>query len=517
MRKSLKHILLTAFLVNIFFACDTVDFGGRNDNHNGSTSPSTSGLFSGAIMNFATQTNRTGITIPTLMVQYQVQVTYTDEMLYSQTPYSWAAYYNMIQALNDVIAITSDPAQVDASVLLQGSAANQQAAATIFRAIVMKRVTDVWGDAPWTEAAKGLEDVTPAYDTQEDIYNALILDLQTARDMIVTSEKAPTGDILYKGIGSTQSDATRMANWAKLANSVLMQIGITLSEVNPTLGEEVFREALQDTHGFIDDVAEEAWFTYTDLTGFRNPWNANRTADYFLSKEFTDAMKGITGAGALNPTTNHTSDPRRFVYMRSSSGDGVPYGYRDGSGAGKTQMNRNYYWNVSSPLPLMTASYTFLNRAEAYALGWTDDLESNTAEQLMETGILRSFETLETHSKMSPTKPAGENIYTGTALANAQAYATARVTDAGTYGVLQIIAEEKWKSLYGQAFDAWAEWKRTGIPTLIPATDHYNNGEIPTRFIYPREEATINGAAYDEAVSRQGEDDNTTHVWWDVD
>jgi hypothetical protein len=74
-------------------------------------------------------------------------------------------------------------------------------------------------------------------------------------------------------------------------------------------------------------------------------------------------------------------------------------------------------------------------------------------------------------------------------------------------------------SLFGQAFDAWSEWRRTGLPVLKPATDYLNNGQIPTRYIYPREEATLNGANYDSGVSRlsTGSDDNTARVWWDVD
>jgi hypothetical protein len=499
MRKYIKHILLTALFANVLFACENVDFGDTNENLNGATSPAPSGLFSGAIMNVATLTNRTGITIPTLMVQYQAQVTYTDEMLYAKSPYSWAAYYTgTILPLNKIIEITSE-SDVPADILQQGSAANQKATALIFRAITMKRVTDVWGDAPFSEAGKGLEDLAPTYDTQESIYNALIADLKTGRDMIVTTEKAPTGDILYKG---------NLANWRKLANSVLMQIGITLSEVNPTLGAATFNEALNSLHGHIDEVAEEAWFSYLDLNGFRNPWNANRTADYFATKEFTDAMYGVTGAGSLNPTSNHTNDTRAKVYLRLTNTAGVPYGYRDGSGAGKNQMNRNYYWNATSPLPLMTASYSFLNRAEAAALGWT----SENATTMLTNGITMSFSTLETHSKLSVAKPAGELI-----AADGPAYAAARVADVATAGLLKVIREEKWKSLFGQGFDAWAEWKRTEVPTLIPAVDHYNDGEIPSRYIYPNNEATLNGSNYDEAVARLGGDENTTHIWWDVD
>jgi hypothetical protein len=505
--KRIKYILITVLLISAV-ACENVDFRDINDNVNGLTAPATSGLLSSSIMTFATQTNRTGITIPTLMVQYQAQVTYTDEMLYAQTPYSWAAYYSgVIHPLNLVISTVSDPAKVTPEVLLQGSAENQGGVARIFKAYAMKRVTDTWGDVPNDEAGLGLNDVSPAYDTQESIYQDIVTWLREGRDMIDPSTKAPTGDILYKG---------NLTNWQKFANSLLMQVGLQLSEVNPTLGSEIFNEALIHEAGFIDEVSEEAWFSYTDLTGFRNPWNANRTADYFLTQEFTDALKGNVAEGSLNPTSNHTYDSRYKVYVRATAANptpnGVPYGYRDGSGAGKAQMNRNYYWNAVSPLPVMTASYTFLNRAEALQLGWTTANETMTVDELLTEGIVKSFETLESHSKTSITKPAGETI-----AADAAAYAAARLVDAQTVGYLQVIGEEKWKSLYGQAFDAWAEFRRTGFPVLTPATDFYNNGEIPTRYMYPNEEATLNGTNYDAAVSRIGEDLNTTRVWWDVD
>jgi len=62
MRK-FKYLLLTVFLVNTFFACENVDFGDINKNVNGAEEPATSGLLSGAIMNYATFTGRTGVTI----------------------------------------------------------------------------------------------------------------------------------------------------------------------------------------------------------------------------------------------------------------------------------------------------------------------------------------------------------------------------------------------------------------------------------------------------------------------
>jgi hypothetical protein len=495
----LKYLLLTVFLASTFFACENVDFGDINDNQNGSEEPATSGLLSGSIMTYATFTNRTGLTIPTLLVQYQSQVTYTDEMLYAETPYSWTTYYTALVGLTKIIEITSDPSQVTPEVILQGDPVNQQGVATIMRAVIMKRVTDVYGEAPFKEAFKGLGDITPAYDTQEDIYKTLISQVKAGRNMLDATKAAGKGDILYSG---------SISRWKKLANSLLLQLSIQLSKKYPAASGYAateFNAALAHADGTIENIADEAWLKYQDLVGFRNPWFANRTADYFLSREFTDALKG--NATANNRTTNHTFDNRLRVYARSTSNNGVPYGFRNGSGTGAAQMNRIYYWNATSPLPLMTASYTFLNRAEAAALGWTGE----NAAFMLEQGILKSYESLQNITAVNNAPLA--------TLTDGTAYAAARIVDVATApgGIRQIIGEEKWVSLYGQAFDSWAEWRRTGYPNLLPATDFLNNGKIPRRFLYPREEPSLNGANYTAAVGRlqPGEDDNTAKVWWD--
>lgn len=516
MRK-IKYVVLTFLFASSIFSCDNVDFGDTNENKNGAIEPATSGLLSGAIMSYATFTGRTGVTIPTLLVQYQSQVTYTDEMLYAQTPYSWTTYYQAVLfPLSEIIRINSDPANHTAELLQQGDVEDQIGVATIMRAIVMKRVTDVYGDAPYTAAFQGLDEITPEYETQENIYKGLISEVKAARDMITTAGTAFKGDILYNG---------DLSKWRKLANSLILQMTLQLSKKYPTpagyAGTE-FNAALTNTYGVIDDVSataglnEEAWFSYADLAGFRSPWFANRTADYFLSAEFVNAMNGcatcptVSGVATVNPTTNRTADTRKLVYVKHDhqARNGVPYGYNDMSGSSRAQMATRYYWNATASIPLMTASYTYLNRAEGAALGWS----AEDATVMLTNGILKSFESLQL-------KAIKETPSTATApVLDGPTYATARVAQIGVTATLaQVIAEEKWKSLFGQAYDAWAEWRRTGIPTLVAATDSYNGDVIPRRFQYPGEEPSLNGANYDAAVSRltPGEDKNIAKVWWD--
>lgn len=487
--KNIKILILSSVLI-LLSACNNVDFGDINKNTNGASEISAASALAGAMMNYATITGRDYITKPTLYVQYQSQVTYTDEMRYNEAASSWFSYYvQTMSNLQQVININSDAANHTVILLSQGFPANQIGVAKIMKAVIAKRVTDTYGNIPYSEALDP-SNVTPAYDSQESIYNALIADVKAGRDMLDASKLGPTGDIIYNG------DVTK---WKKFANSFLLQITLQLSKKFPApsgMAATEFKSALNNAAGVIESVEDEAWFSYQDGAGFRNPWFANRTTDYFLSQEFTDALKGNA---ALNPTTNRTPDSRMSVYAKNSN-DGVPYGYKNGSGAGKNQMSTTHYWNATSPLPLLTASYTFLNRADAAARGWTTENAAN----MLRSGIELSFSTLEAHS--------------GVAIAaDGPDYATARLADAVTHGMNKVISEEKWVSLFPNGFDAWSEWRRTDVPTLVPATDYLNNGTIARRYLYPVEEASLNGANNLTGISAlsPATDNNSSKVWWD--
>lgn len=491
--KKVLYILLSFVLAQSFVACETVDFGDTNDNPNGPQEAYPAGLLAGAIQSFSTMTGREGVMNPTLYVQYQSQVTYTDEQLYAEAPASWALYYNRILPnLNTVIEVNMDEANHTPALENQGSPNNQIGVAMIFRAIALKRLTDTWGDVPYSEAFLGLENLTPSYDSQEEIYQNIISDLQEGRDMLDASERGPIGDLIYEG---------NVTNWMKLANSVLLQASMQLSEVDDQSTIDavgVFNEALAHPAGVIDEVSEEAWFRYESITAFQNPFNRNRRADYFLSGEFVDAFQGDEPE-SLNPTSSTTADARLSVFAVNTTAEGVPYGFNNSSGAGRNKLNATHIWNATASLPLMTASYTYLNRAEAAARGWTTE---NATEMLRE-GIEKSFESWALRTEVD--------------IADAGvAYATARLTDAARVGMLQVIGEEKWKSLFPNGFDAWAEWRRTEIPNLEPATDALNDGEIVRRYIYPTEEATLNRANRDAGISglAPAADNNTARVWW---
>lgn len=482
--KKLKYIALS--LLFALGACENIDFGDTNENPNGASSANTSSLMAGAMSRYSTLTGRDYLIKPTLYVQYQSQVTYVDEMLYNEAASSWYSYY--VQTLSNlelIININSDEANHTTILLSQGAPENQIAVSNIFKTIIFKRITDTWGDIPYSEALKDNEFLTPAYDNQSAVYEGMISTLKESRDMINTSKSGPTGDIIYGG---------DVVKWQKLANSLILQISMQLSKKYPTssgYAATEFKSALNNSYGVIEDINDEAWFNYN--ADFKNPWSANRKPDYFLSQEFTDALKGI------GTTSNTMADSRLSVFSTNNTLDGVPYGYSDGSGAGKAQMS-NLIWTEEAPLQLMTASYTYLNRADAANLGWTSENSTN----MLKLGIEKSYETLDNHY--------------GTSInGNAAAYALSRVANIGTASAKQVIAEEKWVALFPSGFDAWAEWRRTEYPSLVPATDYLNNGTIPRRYVYPTEESSLNASSYASGLSNLAPttDNNSSKVWWD--
>jgi len=86
---------------------------------------------------------------------------------------------------------------------------------------------------------------------------------------------------------------------------------------------------------------------------------------------------------------------------------------------------------------------------------------------------------------------------------------------------MEMIHTQYWAATFLNEYEAFANWRRTGFPTLVPFSgeDPYpgneTNGEIPRRMIWPMSEESTNAESYKAAISRQGPNTLTTRVWWD--
>ncbi|HPF50447.1 MAG TPA: SusD/RagB family nutrient-binding outer membrane lipoprotein [Draconibacterium sp.] len=484
----MKKIFITILSIAILFGtgCDSIDFGDTNKNVNGPADASTSALLSGAITEFSTRTGRPYRLTPTLNVQYLMQLVYNSEMLYADNVGYWERYYvQVLSNLQEVINVCSDPEnQGNPIITANGALENQIAVAKIFKSVVFKRVTDLFGNVPYSEALNP-EILLPKYDSQEDIYKSMINEVKAARDMIDVSKAGPTGDVIYGG---------DMEMWQKFANSFLVSLGMQVTKADIALAEATVTEALNSSLGVLESVDEDAIYTFDVANGFDNPWNWMRPADYGVTAELISAMKGN------GFTSNSTFDNRLKYIVDDTADEGLPYGYKD-YGDGTSANVNSIIIAADTKLPLLTSAYTYLHRAEAAARGWT----SEDAGEMLKKGIENSY-------------ARGTALY-GIEIGDGAAYADARVADMATApgGALQVIGEEKWVTLFPQGYDAWSEWRRTDYPKLTPAADAINSGQIPRRYNYPEDEPSLNTAGYNEGVAglTPASDNNTSRFWWD--
>lgn len=483
-------------------SCETVDFGDTNENTNGALELNSAALLTAAQRRYTAGIGfRNWLANPHHYVQYQSQPVYQDPSRYAETPVDWEPYYvQTLLNLEKVIELSNDPEVTETPAYQSnGSVNNQIGVARIMKVVIYKRLTDTYGDIPYFEALNP-EIQSPAYTPQREIYLDFISELKAARDMMNASENGPTGDIIYNG---------DVAAWQRFANSLLLAVTLQLSETD-LAGQAAteFQAALDNEHGVIETVDQEAWYMPVNVSTLDNPWVAFRPADYNMSEYFQNALQGDAA-----DYSNDTFDERLSVYSTAPDAEGLPYGLADYTGLGSTAQISLYITSPTSPFPLLTSAYTYLNRAEAAELGWT----SEDSAAMLEMGILQSYESTTEMFGMGPHVDANSDLDPIDIRDDAQAFADSRLADAAATSMLQVIGEEKWAALFPQGFLAWNEWRRTGWPNLTPSPDPLNDGPIPTRYLYPVNEINLNNANYQSGVGNlsPASDKNTSKVWWD--
>lgn len=497
-------ILFLSLILLSFSSCETVDFGDTNENTNGPLDLDTGALLAATQRRYATIGGGNWLMNPHLYMQYQAQPVYQTESRYAENPVNWAAYYSQtLSNLQQIIRISNDPERIeDPAYLSNGSVNNQIGIARIMKVIIYYRLTNAYGDIPYIEALDD-ENQSPAYTPQEEIYTDFITELTEARDMMDSAADGPSGDIIYGG---------NVSMWQRLANTLLLHVSMQMSEANESLASSTFLSALNDDNGVIETTDQEAWYQPINAETLVNPWTSFRAADYNMAEYFQDALQGDE-----DDYSSETFDARLTIYSDDPDADGLATGlanYPTDLDLSVIAQISPYITSATSPQPWFTGAYTYLQRAEAAERGWT----SEDAEEMLRAGIVQSFTSTTEYFGMGPHTGEGglEQI---DITDEADDFADARIADAAETSLMQVIGEEKWASLFPQGFLAWNEWRRLDYPVLTPAADPLNDGEIPTRYLYPQQEINLNNANYQVGVGTlsPAEDRNTSRVWWDVD
>ncbi|WP_138992692.1 SusD/RagB family nutrient-binding outer membrane lipoprotein [Larkinella sp. C7] len=480
--KLYKSILFAGLMLTTV-ACS--DFEEMNVNPNSPLLPNTASLFTGAIRTVGTMNSQVGpagfnIT-PALYVQQFGDVTYIEDSRYKTINFSYNGLYaGPLVNLQAIIDQNTNEA-TRASVATYGSNNNQIAIARILKAYIYQWMTDRWGDIPYSQALKGDQNFSPAFDKQQDIYTDLFKEYKEAAAQF-DAGAAVKGDILLSGSA---------ARWKKFAATQRMLAALQLSKVDPTKGKAEFTAAVAD--GVLASNADNVRYTYLSDANNENPLYTNyvrsNRKDFAVSNTFVDYLKKV-------------SDPRLpYLAAPNQRGEyvGVPYAVFPATGPAQNfSLAATTVAAQNAPANIVTYAEVLFAQAEAAKLGWT----TGNAKTLYESAIKASLQQ-----------------WMGTAYTDAAYTAYIAQPDVAYNDAkgIELIATQRWIALFNQGTSAWNSWRRTGFPVLKPAASPLNGGTaIPRRLAYPvATEGTLNTANYNAVIASQGPDDPYTRVWWD--
>ncbi|HQU58803.1 MAG: SusD/RagB family nutrient-binding outer membrane lipoprotein [Phaeodactylibacter sp.] len=479
--KNILNKAIIALLIFAFTACG--DFEDLNVNPNKPVSVDTETLLTSAMREVGERV-LSNTRIGPIYAQHIGNITYTDDDRYQAVQSDFSGWYTgPLADLERIIELNTDVATKDAA-SKSGSNANQIAAARILKAYFFNILTDLWGPMPYSEALKGGEGLlTPAYDSQSAIYEALFTELQDAVAQM-DGGAGVSGDFIFGG---------DMAEWAKFANTIRMNMAIRAADANETLAKAQYLDAIAD--GVID---ADLMYPFLPEANNENPWFSEfRTrTDFAITEMMVNDM-----SSTADPRLAHYADPTgNSVAAGNPVIVGVPYGLSTPSTQPPNVSfpNSTFVKAQDAPLAIFTLAQVNFAKAEAAARGWTND----NAEDLYKAGIKASWDQW----SVSYDNAAFDSYYNQAAIQ----WNSAKWDE--------LIGYQKWVALFGQGFEAWTEWRRLDYPALIIPEDPLSpSGGIPLRLIYPTNEANLNGANYETAVGLLGgPDSDGTRLWWDT-
>lgn len=398
-------------------------------------------------------------------------------------------YLYVIKSMEKIISLNADEAtRNEAYVVGFGNNQNQIAVARTLRAFCYMHLTDILGMIPYSQAIKGdsEENFTPAFDTQESIYEDLDKELTEAYNQFDTSGKLSDSDILYKG---------NVSKWKKLNASIRMLLAIKLSDVAPEVGKQRFAAAYNQDHG-ITDIADDLKYYYV-----KEEDNENILYNNIIRKGRED----FSPCSTIIDQLKEFNDPRLKEYaVPNPNANGEYFGMPLGIDA--TELNNHtdtrcafnpQFYEQDTPFIVISAARVLLVQAEAAVRGWI----TADAAQLYKAGIQASFdefgiqESVDNYMDQPGVRLTGSDI-----------------------DKIKAIGMQRWLNGFMQdGIEAWSDWRRLDVPVLhVGDATKLIIDHVPYRLEYAVADYDYNKANFEKVLATQGENRRSTRVWWDV-
>lgn len=404
--------------------------------------------------------------------QHVSKVQYNDEERYIPRRGSIDGIWNTLYA-----SVIADSQSMYTLAESEGNT-NLQGVSLILQANGFQILTDLYGPIPFTEFNKS-GNLKPVYDSQEVVYDGII-DLLTQADALLASGSGDipaSSDLVYGG------DVTK---WRKLANSLKFKALMRISKVKNVNTE---LQALVNGGKLMSSNSDSAQISYLAAQPDANP--IYETIVYGTRAEYKMSSVLVSKLETLN-------DDRLNVFAALNNDDeivgNIPGEENPGNYNGFSSLG-SFYLDPKLPGVILSNAQVQFLLAEAANEGYISG-GSVAANTYYNNGINASF-TFNGIGALAATYITQGNVILGN-------QADSR----------QKIAEQSWIALFGQGFEAWTEWRRTGYPVLSPVVGAAESS-IPSRLYYNSQEISLNKVNYQAAAAAlTGGDKLTSPLWW---
>lgn len=339
-------------------------------------------------------------------------------------------------------------------------------------------LTDLFGPIPYSEVfIKG--NFKPKYDSQEEVYTGII-DMLTKADAFLasgTGSVPASSDLIYGG---------DVAKWRKLANSLKLKALMRISK-KVNVASQV--AALVAGGNLMASNEDSANLTYLVAQPDANPIYEtivfNSRAEYKISSVLVSKLESLRDSRLSVIAAKNNAG----LYVGNIPGEENSSNYNGFSALG------SFYLNAELAGVILSYSQVQFYLAEAANEGLISGGVTKALEYYNK-GIQASFD------------------FNGVGADAASYISQPNITFTNQAQARINIAEQMWISLFGQGFEAWTEWRRTGYPALSPVMQAAQPS-IPSRLYYNSNEISLNKESYTAAVATlTGGDKLTSRLWW---
>jgi len=420
-------------------------------------------------------------------------------------------YGGQLKNLNEVLKQTGEGG------FEEGKRLNTREAARILKAFLFMRLVDYYGNIPYSDALNGITGTfLPTYDDGASVYANILSELESAGAAISASnpdDGFAASDMYFKG---------NIDQWKKWANSLMLRAAMRMSMVDASTAASFVTKAVSGA-GVMTSNLDNVWVPMSETPSLWTNQNGISRAfipgdggqSRVMSKTLIDQLMGLDKGSAAD------DDPRLMIFTEGVNGVVDPLAQK-GMPNGLDVGTLDAYTGItgSNPAQLFSViNMKLLDRSEPYLLMGHSEVEfllAEAKERAIGTvpGSAAEHYNAGVKSALQMYLPYDATFVVSDAQVTTYLAAAGNTYAGGAAGLGQI-GTQMWLTKFLNWWEAWADYRRTGLPALVEINypGNITGGKIPSRLRYPSHEVATNSANIDAG----GTSPNTPlgKVFWD--